>query len=182
MRLRAANPSSTRACGNRSSLGVLLGTPSATPESDKVISASVQWARNMMEKIDRSLSDTPQLVPLRPSRRSGAPGTISCMTNLNSVLNQLEQERGRLRSQLDNVSSALSALNVNGSFRRGRMSAGGRARIAAAQRARWAKVKGQKVVSIASRKGHTMSPAARRRIAAAQKARWAKWRKTQKSA
>jgi hypothetical protein len=44
------------------------------------------------------------------------------------------------------------------------MSAAGRARIAAAQRARWAKVKGQKVVSIAAPK-RTMSPAARRRRA-----------------
>jgi hypothetical protein len=56
----------------------------------------------------------------------------------------------------------------------------GRARIASAQRARWAKIKGQKVVSISARKGHTMSAAARKRIAAAQKARWAKWRKAQK--
>lgn len=37
----------------------LFGTPSGTPESDKLISASVQWARKIMEKIDRSLSDDP---------------------------------------------------------------------------------------------------------------------------
>jgi hypothetical protein len=59
------------------------------------------------------------------------------------------------------------------------MSASGRARIAAAQRARWAKAKGQKVVSITTRK-RTMSAASRRKIVAAQKARWAKWRKAQK--
>jgi hypothetical protein len=104
------------------------------------------------------------------------------MTNLTSVLNRLEKERGRIQAQLENLSGALSALNGNGASRRGRMSAAGRARIAAAQRARWAKVKGMKVVSIAAHKGRTMSPAARRRIVAAQKARWAKWRKTQKSA
>jgi hypothetical protein len=100
------------------------------------------------------------------------------MTNLTSVLSQLEHERNRLASQIENLNRALSALNVNvkGASRRSTMSAAGRARIAAAQRARWAKIKGRKVVSISTRK-RSMSPAARRRIAAAQKARWAKWRK-----
>jgi hypothetical protein len=37
----------------------VLGTPSGTPETDKLILASVQWARKIMEKIDRSLSDKP---------------------------------------------------------------------------------------------------------------------------
>jgi hypothetical protein len=102
------------------------------------------------------------------------------MANLISVLNQLQQERANLASQLERLNAALSALtgtSKNG-IRRG-ISAAGRARIAAAQRARWAKVKGKKVVSIAYQK-RTMSPAARRRIAAAQKARWAKWRKMKK--
>jgi len=103
----------------------------------------------------------------------------SLMANLSSVLNQLEQERTRLASQLDRLNNTISALNVKGSARRGRISAAGRARIAAAQRARWAKVK-EKVVSIIARKGHTMSPATRRKVAAAQKVRWAKWRKAQK--
>src|SRR6267142_2600861 len=80
------------------------------------------------------------------------------------------------------MTNLISALNGNGSFRKRRMSAAGRARIAAAQRARWAKVKGRKILSIAAHEGRTMSPAARRKIAAAQKARWAKWRKAQKSA
>jgi uncharacterized phosphosugar-binding protein len=101
------------------------------------------------------------------------------MSNLTSVLNQLEQERTRLGTQLERLNNALSALNANGASRRGTMSAAGRARIAAAQRARWAKVKGKKVVSITARK-RTMSASARRSIAAAQKARWAKWRKAQR--
>jgi hypothetical protein len=99
------------------------------------------------------------------------------MTNLTSVLSQLEQERTRLASQLENLNRAISMLTGTGNKRTGRtISAAGRARIAAAQRARWAKSKGQKVVSISGRK-RLVSPAARRRIAAAQKARWAKWRK-----
>jgi len=103
------------------------------------------------------------------------------MPNFNSVLNQLEQERTRLASQLESLNNALLALkgpSLKGA-RKG-ISAAGRARIAAAQRARWAKVKDKKVVSILARK-RTTSPAARRRIAAAQKARWAKWRKAQKT-
>jgi hypothetical protein len=101
------------------------------------------------------------------------------MANLTSVLEQLQQERNRLASQLERLNNALSALSVKGSPRRG-ISAAGRARIAAAQRARWAKVRGRKLVSITTR-NRTMSPAARRKIGAAQKARWAKWRKAKKS-
>ena len=103
------------------------------------------------------------------------------MTNLTSVLKYLEQERNRLGAQLDRLNRALSVLIGTSIHRTGRrLSAAGRARIAAAQRARWAKVKGHKVVSIGARKGRTMSAAARKRIAAAQKARWAKWRKAHK--
>src|SRR5258705_10230104 len=102
------------------------------------------------------------------------------MSNLTSVINQLQQERTRLASQLEGLNSAITALNGTGKKRTGRrMSAAGRARIAAAQRARWAKAKGKKVVSITARK-RTMSPANRRKVAAAQRARWAKWRKQQK--
>jgi hypothetical protein len=103
------------------------------------------------------------------------------MANLTSVLNQLEQERIQLVSQLERLNSALIALNGTGNTRTGRtISAAGRARIAAAQRARWAKVKGRKVLSITAHK-RRMSPAARRRIVAAQKERWAKWRKAKKT-
>ena len=106
--------------------------------------------------------------------------TIPVMTNLTSVVNQLEQERTRLASQLERLNNAITALNGTGNNRTGRtLSAAGRARIAAAQRARWAKAKGKKVVSITARK-RTMSPANRKKIAAAQRARWAKWRKEQK--
>jgi hypothetical protein len=62
------------------------------------------------------------------------------------------------------------------------MSAEGRARIAAAAKARWAKIRSAKGGNSASadsqptgaKPKRTMSPAARRKIAAAQKARWAK--------
>ena len=71
----------------------------------------------------------------------------------------------------------------NGAARRGRppggrrrMSAEARARIAAAQRARWAKVRGTAPKLQSGKKRRTMSAAARARIAAAQRARWAKVR------
>ena len=105
-------------------------------------------------------------------------------TLMQSVVSELQKERQRLEDQLHRVTAALTAFGkvyMYGSRPKARtISAAGRKRIAAAQRARWAKIKGQKVVSISARKGRAMSPAARKRIVAAQKARWAKWRKTQK--
>jgi len=97
------------------------------------------------------------------------------MSNLTSVLTHLEQERTRLTAQLQNLDNAIAALNGKSKSKRG-ISTAGRARIAAAQRARWAKVKGTKVIPI-NRKRRKMSAAAIARIRAAQKARWAKWRK-----
>ena len=90
------------------------------------------------------------------------------MSNLTSVLKHLEQERTRLTAQLQNLNNAIAALSGNSQSKRG-ISAAGRARMAAAQRARWAKVRGTKVVPI-TRKRRKMSAAAIARIRAAQKA------------
>ncbi|MGD0468051.1 MAG: hypothetical protein ABSA54_06745 [Terriglobales bacterium] len=114
-------------------------------------------------------------------------------TLMQSVVSQLQKERTRLEDELHRITTALVAFGnvyMHGSRpkaavatrKKRTISAAGRKRIAAAQRARWAKIKGQKVVSISARKGRRMSPAARKRIVAAQKARWAKWRKAQKKA
>lgn len=56
-----------------------------------------------------------------------------------------------------------------------KMSAAGRARIIAAQKARWAKIKSVKPAKPAPKK-FTMSAAAKAKISAAAKARWAKIR------
>jgi hypothetical protein len=69
------------------------------------------------------------------------------MSTLSSVLGQLQQERRRLKSQLEGLSNALSALLAI-DRRRTSLSAAGRARIAAAQRLRWTKVKGKKIAVI----------------------------------
>jgi hypothetical protein len=102
------------------------------------------------------------------------------MPNFTAVLTQLEQEHTRLTSDLGRLNSAISALtgvSHNDTRPKRRISAAGRAKIAAAQRLRWAKAKGGKVVPIASHKRRKLSGAALARIRAAQKARWAKWRK-----
>ena len=71
-------------------------------------------------------------------------------TLMQSVVGQLQKERMRLEGELRRVSAALSAFGkvyMKGSknrSRRGTISAAGRKRIAAAQRARWARVRAGK--------------------------------------
>jgi hypothetical protein len=105
------------------------------------------------------------------------------MADITAVLKQLQEERGRI----DQAIAALAQLNGDLDARaagnkgvRPPLSAVARRRIAAAQRARWAKVKAAKsgaAKSSSKPSGRVMSIAARRKIAAAQKARWAKLKK-----
>jgi hypothetical protein len=101
-------------------------------------------------------------------------------------MEQLKKERDRVQHQLTGLNAALEAFAAiyqgnTGTKPRRNMSTTGRASIAAAQRARWAKVNEQKVVPIAKPK-RTMSVSARRKIAAAQRARWAKVKREKKAA
>jgi len=105
------------------------------------------------------------------------------MTNLAGVVRLLKKEQDRLARELRGIGAALAAFGKT--YRRGtgtrKLSASGRARIAAAQRARWAKVRETaKVVPIRGKR--TLSPAARRKIAAAQRARWARVKAGKKTA
>ncbi len=105
------------------------------------------------------------------------------MANLSGIVKQLSQERDRLHQQLSGLNAALEAFagvyrGNNGIKPRRKISAKGRARIAAAQKARWAKVKG--IAEVPEKR--TMSAAARRKIAAAQRARWAKVKQGKKAA
>jgi len=65
------------------------------------------------------------------------------MANLSSIVKQLKQERDRVEKQLSGLNAALTAFaNVYGGKlirKRRKMSAKSRAKIAAAQRRRWAK-------------------------------------------
>lgn len=93
------------------------------------------------------------------------------------------EQRDRLHKQLSGLNKALEAFTGvyqgnNGIKPQWKMSAKGRARIAAAQRARWAKAKG----IAEGPKKRTMSASAQRKIAAAQRARWAKVKRGKKAA
>lgn len=99
-----------------------------------------------------------------------------------SVVRQLRQERDRAAKELEQLDAALAALNGSSYGKRTEqrsMSAAGRARIVAAQRARWAKVRASKRQPNGARgpAKRTMSSAARAKIAKAQRLRWAKQKK-----
>jgi hypothetical protein len=104
------------------------------------------------------------------------------LANLSAIVRQLKKERDRVQHRLSGLNAALAAFagvyrGRTGTKPRRELSAKGRARIAAAQRARWARVKGrQNVIPIAKSGKRTMSASARRKIAAAQRKRWAKFR------
>lgn len=116
-------------------------------------------------------------------------------------INQIVEQLRRERNQLDAAISALEGVGQSAP-RRGRpaksaqattaapkdgrrriMSASARAKIAAAQRKRWAKQKGQapakqaKSAAKKASKRKPMSPAMRKKLSAMMKARWAARRK-----
>jgi hypothetical protein len=100
---------------------------------------------------------------------------------MTAIVQQLKKEHNRLNREIRGVSAALAAFGAAYARPRRQLSAAGKARIAAAQRARWAKGKsGQKEGGRPMKR--TMSAAARKRIAAAQRARWAKVKAQKKSA
>jgi hypothetical protein len=108
------------------------------------------------------------------------------MSNLAGVVRLLKKEQDRLTKELRGIGAALAAFGKT--YSKGTttriLSKSARARIAAAQRARWAKVrakagKSDKFVPIRKR---TLSAAARRKIAAAQRARWARTKAAKKTA
>ncbi|PYX68677.1 MAG: hypothetical protein DMG72_22605, partial [Acidobacteria bacterium] len=120
-------------------------------------------------------------------------GIMANLKGLGSIVAQLREERTNLVNQLRHVDAALSVLGkLDGGrsytkSRRRRLSAAARKRIGAAQRARWARVRGKQQKAAGSGQTSTAAPhkrilsaATRRKIAAAQKARWAKVRGEQK--
>jgi hypothetical protein len=97
------------------------------------------------------------------------------MTNLSA--SQL-RHAADLKDKIESLQKELSGLlgSTDGAAaprKRRKMSAAGRAKIAAAARARWAKVKGRKSAAKPIKKARRkMSAAARAKIAAAARARW----------
>ena len=90
--------------------------------------------------------------------------------NLKERIEALEKELGQLIGAAPKASATAGAAPG----RKGGMSAAGKARIAAAQRIRWAKVKAAKGETKPAKKKRGMSPEGKARIIAAQKLRWAK--------
>src|SRR5579859_1793382 len=105
------------------------------------------------------------------------------MDNLTGVVRLLKKEQDRLTTELRGIGAALAAFGhaySKGTDTR-KLSAAARARIAAAQRKRWAKFRGTaKAVPVRGKR--KLSAAARRKIAPAQRARWAKVKAAKKSA
>jgi hypothetical protein len=112
--------------------------------------------------------------------------------NLTTIERELRKERDQAQRQVERLDSALTALGrLDGtrgiSRRQGRsVSAASRARMAAAQRARRARERGQKPTNsktpIPIRAKRRISAAGLARIRAAQKARWAKAKRQKKAA
>jgi hypothetical protein len=101
------------------------------------------------------------------------------LSGMDAIVSELRAQKANFVNQIRHVDAALAVLGkLNGTHGQvpvRTMSAAGRRKIAAAQRARWAKVKGKAAVVTPKR---TMSAASRRKIAAAQRRRWAKVRKS----
>src|SRR5947208_229924 len=92
------------------------------------------------------------------------------------IIAQLKAERDNAAQHVNALHTAIRALSGLNSTRVShgprKMSAAARARISASQKARWARARDQKVVSIAPKRH--ISAAGLARIRAAQRARWAK--------
>ena len=89
--------------------------------------------------------------------------------NLKDKIQTLERKFGQI------LGSSTESATHAGPKKKRKMSAAGRARIAAAQKARWAKMKGKKLSAKPVKKAkRKMSAAARAKISAAAKKRWAK--------
>jgi hypothetical protein len=91
-----------------------------------------------------------------------------------TVLRRAVEIKETITSLTHELAALLQGTPVTQPGKRRKMSAAGRARVAAAQKARWAKVKAGKPAAKAPAKKNKMSVAARAKISAAQKARWAK--------
>ena len=86
----------------------------------------------------------------------------------------LKEKIEALNKELASILGAPASVSAKAPKKKGGMSAAGRAKVAAAQKARWAKIKAAKPVAKAPAKKRTMSAAAKAKLSAAAKARWAK--------
>jgi hypothetical protein len=85
----------------------------------------------------------------------------------------LKEKIEALNKELSSILGAPAPVSAKAP-KKGKMSAAGRANVAKAQKARWAKIKAAKPAAKAPAKKRTMSAAAKAKLSAAAKARWAK--------
>jgi hypothetical protein len=90
-----------------------------------------------------------------------------------AIKEQIEALQGQIDSIAGRGKDKLPVPSTADAPKKRRMSPAGRAKIAAAAKARWAKIRGA-IGEAAPKKRRKMSTAARAKIAAAAKARWAK--------
>src|SRR5690349_8840067 len=95
---------------------------------------------------------------------------------MNNLSSQQFRRAADLKEQIESLEAELTSLlggTAEGTWSRTpRMSAAGRARIAAAQRARWSKLRPAANEIAPRKRGRRMSAAAKARLAAIARARW----------
>ena len=101
------------------------------------------------------------------------------MSTLLSLTSAQLKQAANIKDQIETLTEELNSLlgstsSVAKPAKRREMSEAGRARVAAAQRIRWSKIKKAKSAAKPVAKKRQMSAAGRARISAAAKARWAK--------
>lgn len=103
--------------------------------------------------------------------------TTSQLHRIIAIKEQIES----LQSQIESIAGSGGEIPIpSAPIKRRGMSAAGRARIGAAAKARWAKIRAEKEEP-APKKRRKMSAAAKEKIAAAARARWARVRAAGKS-
>ena len=101
------------------------------------------------------------------------------MNAITSLTSQQLRQAASIKEQIADLETQLSGIvGTNNQPKSGRktMSAAARAKIAAAQKARWAKAKGKSAASPVKKGKRQMSAAAKARLSQLAKARWAKVR------
>ena len=103
--------------------------------------------------------------------------TLDALKKATHVKEQIIKLEAQLAQILSGISKASTPTKVKGKPGSKKMSASARAKLSAAAKARWAKVKGKKPAAKPSatpkKKKSTMSPEGRAKLAAMMKARWA---------
>lgn len=100
------------------------------------------------------------------------------MLNLLSLTSEQLERAAKIKDEIGRLEGELSAIfgtrSGSAPATKRTMSRAAKAKIAAAQKARWAKVKVESPAKPTTKKKRTMSAAGRAKIAAAAKKRWAK--------